>query len=131
MGGADVPGTVLIVEDERLLARTLSSALKEAGVKSVIAASAEQAERNLAATEFDVVVLDNRLPKASGIELLRRMRERGVSSRVIFMTAYETREVKAEARKLRVDRYVKKPFDLTSMMEAIQDLLPEGSGDAR
>jgi DNA-binding response OmpR family regulator len=126
-----VPGTVLIVEDERLLARTLSSALRDAGLKPVVAASAEQAEKSLGASEFDVVVLDNRLPKASGIDLLRKMRDRGLSSRVIFMTAYETREVKAEARKLKVDRYVKKPFDLTSMLEAIQALLPEGSGDAR
>ena len=126
-----MPGMVLIVEDERLLARTLSTALREAGMKPVIAASAEQAEKNLGAAEFDVVVLDNRLPKGSGIDLLRKMRERGLQSRVIFMTAYETREVKAEARKLKADRYVKKPFDLTSMLETIQELLPEGSGGAR
>ena len=126
-----MPGTVLIVEDERLLARTLSSALKEAGMKPVIAASAEQAEKSLASATYDVVVLDNRLPKGSGIELLRKMREAGVASRVIFMTAYETREVKAEAKRLKVDRYVKKPFDLTSMLEAIQDLLPEPLGGLR
>ena len=76
-------------------------------------------------------VLDNRLPKESGIELVRRLRERAVKSKVILMTAYETPEVKAEAKRLKVDRYVRKPFDLTVFVEEVRNLIgPAGNATA-
>jgi DNA-binding response OmpR family regulator len=56
-----VTKTVLIVEDERLLAKTLSTALKEAGYDAVVTHSAEQAEKKWLEQEpFDLVILDNR-----------------------------------------------------------------------
>ena len=79
----------------------------------------------------DLIVLDNRLPKESGIELVRRLRERAVKSKVILMTAYETPEVKAEAKRLKVDRYVRKPFDLTVFVEEVRNLIgPAGNATA-
>lgn len=119
--------SVLIVDDEKLLVRTLSNALKEVGYRISVAGSVEQAEKHLAQeTAFDLILVDNRLPKGSGIDLIRRLRERSVRSRVILMTAYETPEVKAEARRLKVDRYLKKPFDLTVLMEEIGSLIGPG-----
>ena len=122
--------SVLIVDDEKLLLRTLSSALKEVGYRTSTAGSAEQAEKHLAQDPpFDLILVDNRLPKASGLDLVRRLRERAVRCRVILMTAYETPEVKAEARRLKVDRYLKKPFDLTVLLEEIGTLIgPGGNG---
>lgn len=119
--------SVLIVDDEKLLVRTLSNALKEVGYRISVAGSVEQAEKHLAQeTAFDLILVDNRLPKGSGIDLIRRLRERAVRSRVILMTAYETPEVKAEARRLKVDRYLKKPFDLTVLLEEIGSLIGPG-----
>jgi DNA-binding response OmpR family regulator len=122
--------SVLIVDDEKLLLRTLSSALKDVGYRISTAGSAEQAEKQFAQdTPIDLVLVDNRLPKASGLELVRRLRERSVRCRVILMTAYETPEVKAEAKKLKVDRYIKKPFDLTALLAEIETLIgPGGNG---
>jgi DNA-binding response OmpR family regulator len=119
--------SVLIVDDEKLLVRTLSNALKEVGYRISVAGSVEQAEKHLAQeTAFDLILVDNRLPKGTGIDLIRRLRERTVRSRVILMTAYETPEVKAEARRLKVDRYLKKPFDLTVLLEEIGGLIGPG-----
>jgi DNA-binding NtrC family response regulator len=116
--------SILIVDDERLLARTLSSALKEAGYKAVSAASAEQAEKQLFSDQvFDLVILDYRLPKSSGLALLEKMREKQVSGRVILMTAFGSPEVRAEARRLQVDKFVRKPFDLSRMLTEISDLI--------
>jgi DNA-binding NtrC family response regulator len=116
--------SILIVDDERLLARTLSNALKEAGYKAVTAATAEQAEKQVFSDQvFDLVVLDYRLPKSSGLVLLTKMREKQLSSRVILMTAFGSPEVRAEARRLQVDRFVRKPFDLARMLSEIQDLI--------
>ncbi len=116
--------TVLIVEDERLLARTLSTALKEAGYDPVVTHSTDQAEQQwLGDRTFDLVILDNRLPKGTGLDLLRSARESGRTSKVIFMTAFGNREVRTEARRLKVDKYVRKPFDLDIMIRSVLELI--------
>ncbi|MBI4364777.1 MAG: response regulator [Candidatus Latescibacteria bacterium] len=126
-----MPKSVLIVDDEKLLVRTLSNALKEAGYKITIAGSAEQAEKHVFGDPpFDLIILDNRLPKESGIEVVKRARERSVRSKLILMTAYETPEVKAEAKRLKVDRYLKKPFDLTALLEEIESLIGPGGNSS-
>lgn len=123
--------SVLIVDDEQLLVRTLSSALKEAGYRIVTAGSAEQAERHIFGQQsFDLIILDNRLPRESGIEVAKRIRERAVTSKVILMTAYETPDVKAESKRLKIDRYLKKPFDLTVMVEEVRSLIGPGGNSA-
>jgi len=120
--------SVLIVDDERLLARTLSKALKEAGYKAATASTAEQAEKQIFSEQpFDLVVLDNRLPRSSGLEILERMREKNIRSRVILMTAFESADVRTTARRLQVDKYVRKPFDLTRMLREIEDLVGAAS----
>jgi DNA-binding response OmpR family regulator len=128
--GFEVAKTVLIVEDEKLLAKTLSTALKEAGYQAVVTHSAEQAEKRLLGGDhFDLVILDNRLPQVSGLEFLKTARERGVDSKVILMTAFDSREVKAKAKKLDVDEYVRKPFDLDGMIGKVSDLIGDpGNG---
>jgi DNA-binding response OmpR family regulator len=126
-----VPKKVLIVDDERLLARTLANTLREAGYQTTVAETAETAERHLAGKEtFELIVLDNRLPRRSGLDVLRGVREAGFEGKVILMTAYDSREVQSEARRLKVDRYVKKPFDLGQMMSAIRDLIGDSGSDA-
>jgi len=121
--------SVLIVDDEKLLVRTLSNALKEAGYRIAVAGSAEQAEKHVfGEPPFDLILLDNRLPKESGVDVVKRVRDRAVRSKVILMTAYETPDVKAEAKRLKVERYMKKPFDLTALLEEIHGLIGNGEG---
>ncbi len=123
--------SVLIVDDEQLLVRTLSSVLEEAGYRIAVAGSAEQADKHaFGKTPFDLIVLDIRLPKESGIELVKRLRDKAVRSKVILMTAYETPEVKSEAKRLKVDRYLRKPFDLTAMMNEVGSLIGPGSSSS-
>ena len=128
--GLLVAKMVLIVEDEKLLAKTLANALKDAGYEAVVTHSAEQAEKRLLGDDhFDLVILDQKLPRATGLELLKSAREHGVDSKVIFMTAFDNRDVKAKAKKLEVDEYVRKPFDLDGIMHQVSVLIGEpGNG---
>jgi DNA-binding response OmpR family regulator len=129
--GYVVAKTILIVEDERLLARTLSTALKEVGYNAVVTHTAEQAEEKwLEGVTFDLVILDYRLPKSSGLELLQTARESGRTSKVILMTAFGNRDVRAEARRLGVDKYVRKPFDLDSMLKSVGELIGDPNSGA-
>ncbi len=119
--------SILIVEDEKLLAKTLSSALKEAGYETSTVRTAEQAEKRLLSESvFDLVLLDNRLPKADGLSVLREIRKREAETKVVLMTAYDNSGVREKAERLGVDGYVKKPFDLAWMLSYVGELLNAG-----
>ena len=108
-------GTVLIVDDERTLARAVRAFLVESGYDAEVAPDAEQALGMLETLRPDVVFSDMRLPGMSGIELLRRIREFDPSIAVVIMTAYGTIEGAVEAVKLGAFDYLKKPVDLEEL----------------
>jgi DNA-binding response OmpR family regulator len=119
---------VLIVDDEPLLVRTLSQAFREAGFDVFSAASAEAAEDLLASEEpFDLLVIDNRLPKKSGLELLAEIgRPNGM--RIVLMTAYDTDETYKQSVRLGADLYLKKPFDLKALLGKAAELVTKRAG---
>ncbi|HEX2219486.1 MAG TPA: sigma-54 dependent transcriptional regulator [Gemmatimonadales bacterium] len=108
-------GTVLIVDDERTLARAVKAYLLESGYEAEVAPDAEQALGMLETLRPDVVFSDMRLPGMNGTELLRRIREFDPSIPVIIMTAYGTIEGAVEAVKLGAFDYLKKPLDLEEL----------------
>jgi len=107
--------TVLIVDDERTLARAIKAFLTESGYEAETAGDAEQALRLLETMRPDVVFSDVRLPGMDGIELLRRIREFDAAIPVIIMTAHGTIEGAVEAVKLGAFDYLKKPVDLEEL----------------
>jgi DNA-binding NtrC family response regulator len=106
---------VLIVDDERTLARAMKAYLGEHGYEAEVAGDAETALTLLQSLQPDVVFSDVRLPGMNGIELLRRIREADPAIPVIIMTAYGTIEGAVEAVKLGAFDYVKKPVDLEEL----------------
>jgi DNA-binding NtrC family response regulator len=108
-------GTVLIVDDERTLARAVRAFLVESGYDAEVAPDAEQALSMLETLRPDVVFSDMRLPGMNGVELLRRIREFDPSIAVVIMTAYGTIEGAVEAVKLGAFDYLKKPVDLEEL----------------
>jgi two-component system response regulator AtoC len=107
--------TVLIVDDERTLARAVKAFLGEAGYEAEVAGDGEKALELLPTLRPDVVFADVRLPGMSGIDLLRRIREFDPAIPVIIMTAYGTIEGAVEAVKLGAFDYMKKPVDLEEL----------------
>ncbi len=107
--------SVLIVDDERTLARAVRAFLAESGYEAEVAADAETALGVLERLRPDVVFTDVRLPGMSGIDLLRRIREFDPAVPVIIMTAHGTIEGAVEAVKLGAFDYLKKPVDLEEL----------------
>jgi two-component system, NtrC family, response regulator AtoC len=107
--------TVLIVDDERTLARAVKAFLSESGYEAEVAGTGEEAIELLPLLRPDVVFADVRLPGMSGIEFLRRIREFDAAIPVIIMTAYGTIEGAVEAVKLGAFDYMKKPVDLEEL----------------
>jgi DNA-binding NtrC family response regulator len=107
--------TVLIVDDERTLARAVKAFLSEAGYEAEVAGDAERALELVESLRPDVVFADVRLPGMSGIDLLRRIRDFDPAIPVIIMTAHGTIEGAVEAVKLGAFDYMKKPVDLEEL----------------
>jgi two-component system response regulator AtoC len=110
-----VTSTVLIVDDERTLARAMKAFLGEHGYESEIAGDAEQALQMLPSLHPDVVFCDVRLPAMNGVELLRHIKEFDPTIAVVMMTAFGSIEGAVEAVKLGAFDYVKKPLDLEEL----------------
>ncbi len=107
--------TILIVDDERTLARAIKAFLAESGYETEIAGDAETALQMLPSLRPDVVFTDVRLPGMDGISLLKKIREFDASISVVVMTAYGSIEGAVEAVKLGAFDYVKKPLDLEEL----------------
>ena len=121
--------TILIVDDETLLLRTLSNALRDAGYQVLSAGTAGDGEALYESRggQIDLMVLDVKLPDRSGLDFLELERGRGYQGRVIVMTAFDSPDSERRCRQLSVDHYLRKPFDLEAMLELIRGLLG-GSG---
>ncbi len=118
---------VLIVDDEALLVRTLSQAFRDAGFDVASSGSAEEAQKVMKTQgEFDLLLLDNRLPGKSGLEFLAELGAHA-ETRIVLMTAYDTDETYKESLRLGADLYLSKPFDLQALLSKAAELVAKGA----
>lgn len=114
---------ILLVDDEALLLRTLSSALREIGFDVLAASSTEDAKRQLEQSgPVDILLLDLNLPGRSGLDLLRDRHESGFDGRSVVMTAFDHPDSERDCRALSVDHYLRKPFDLEKLLDLVRSL---------
>src|SRR5215471_17884223 len=96
-------GSILLVDDEEKIVKSLGRELREAGHAVVDTTSARQAQRLLAERPFDVLVVDNMMPELSGLDLIREYvgsAPEGERAQILMMTAHATVESAIEAMKL-------------------------------
>jgi two-component system OmpR family response regulator/two-component system copper resistance phosphate regulon response regulator CusR len=113
---------ILIVEDEVRLARQIAAALTEAGHDPVVAHDGEAALSQAAQTSFDLIVLDIGLPDLDGLEVLRRLRTRHVTSRVLILTARGEVKDRITGLQLGADDYLAKPFAMQELLARVRAL---------
>lgn len=111
---------VSLVEDDPVIAKAVSAALREAGHACSWIEDGERAIREQAVLSSDIVVLDLMLPKASGLEVLRSARHRGVRTPVIVLTARDSVPDKLECFRAGVDDYLVKPFAIDELLARIE-----------
>jgi two-component system OmpR family response regulator len=119
---------LLVVEDDPLLADGLTRALIRAGHSVGHASSGQQADTLLTAHTYDLVVLDIGLPDIDGFEVLRRLRQRRVATKVLVLTARDAVEDRVHGLDLGADDYLTKPFSLTEFEARVRALLRRGAG---
>jgi DNA-binding response OmpR family regulator len=113
---------VLVAEDDRALRDVLERGLQEAGyaVDSVIDGVA--AESALRARDYEVAILDWRMPVLSGVEVIERARGAGVHTPILLLTARDTPTDRVQGLNAGADDYLIKPFDFAELLARLNAL---------
>ena len=116
---------ILLVDDDRNLATTLSYGLRKALVKAISVAvcfSGSEALSLLGTQRFDVVISDFTMPGISGLELLNKIRQDHRETFLVLITAYGTDALEEEVHRLGIG-YVTKPFEPLHLVQVIHGLI--------
>ncbi len=113
---------ILVIEDDSTVGRFVQRGLEEHRANvDLVADGAEGLERG-SRGEYDVIVLDLRLPSLTGIEVLRTLRDRGVGTPVLVLTAQDAVDSKVQALRIGADDYVTKPFSFEELLARVEAL---------
>jgi len=113
---------VLIIEDEKSLAKEVQDFLKKEGYTCEMAVNGKEASEKIFVNPYDFILLDLGLPDYEGLQLLKETKEAGQEASIIILTARGSTDDKIKGLDLGADDYLAKPFsllELSSRMQAI------------
>jgi len=117
---------ILLVEDNRALSRSLRQGLEEEGYAVDVAYDGDEAAFKAEATDYDAIILDLMLPKQDGFSLIKRWREKQISTHILVLTARGALDDKVKGLDLGADDYLTKPFELDELLARLRALVRRG-----
>ena len=111
---------ILVIEDDRTVGQFVARGLAEHHDGAELVADGKEGLEKASSGQWDIIVLDLRLPGLSGLDVLRTLRDRGVSTPVIVLTAQDSVEFKVDALKMGADDYVTKPFAMAELIARVE-----------
>jgi two-component system, OmpR family, alkaline phosphatase synthesis response regulator PhoP len=113
-------GRLLLVEDEEGLRMSLVDRLTSEGYSVEAAADGEEGARLGSTEPFDLILLDVLLPRKSGMDVCRELREQGVLAPILMLTARDQTRDKVLGLRLGADDYLTKPFEMAELLARIE-----------
>ncbi|MEP0367954.1 MAG: response regulator [Cyclobacteriaceae bacterium] len=118
--------TVLIVDDSIYMRSLIRSALEEAGYEVIGEAKDGESAIDLAMeTRPDLITLDNILPDMMGFEILKVLREQGLESKIVMISAVGQQTVINKGKELGASDYIVKPFTSEALVEVVNKVFSE------
>ncbi len=116
---------ILAVEDEAAVAQLLALVLGGPTSKVTNVCNGEEALAKIAADSqpFDIVITDHNMPRMTGLELVRKLREREFGGKIVVLSAHLTQENVQAYTALNVDLMLSKPFDVNELRKKVDALL--------
>ena len=114
---------LLIIEDEIRIANSLKKGFLEENFTVEIANDGEEGQKLARTKEYDCIILDLMLPKISGLQILRFLRERKIQTPIIILTAKSSTEEKIEGLEIGADDYLPKPFSFEELLARVRALI--------
>src|SRR6516164_1129425 len=115
--------SILLVEDEEGLRMTLSDRLRSEGYVVDFAADGDEGLNKATGLPFDLIILDIMLPNRSGLDICREIREAGLATPILLLTALDQTMDIVVGLKIGADDYVTKPFETLELMARVEALL--------
>jgi CheY-like chemotaxis protein len=123
MFAMDARFKILAVDNEPSVTLSLQFAFSQPRYEMLTVDSGAAALARLdVAADFDVIIVDQKMPNQTGVELVGALRERGISSRIIVLSAHVSPDVRAVYEQLQVYAIFSKPFDLGELRAAVDGL---------
>jgi DNA-binding NtrC family response regulator len=116
---------ILVVDDEEALRTVLSSELKGEGYDVDTASDGDEAISVVQNKKFDLLLLDIKMPKVDGFEVLKFVKKSFPSIKVIMLTGFADLKNAIESKKLGAEDFVSKPYDLVDLLTTIERVLSE------
>jgi two-component system response regulator PilR (NtrC family) len=116
-------GKILVVDDEKSMREVLEIFLRGEGYDVTIADGGESAVEHIKRDIFNLVITDLKMPKISGFDLLKIIKESSANTPVVIMTAFGTTESAVEAMKLGAFDYIQKPFNMDDIRLVVKNAL--------
>ncbi len=113
---------ILAVDDEPIIGESISYVLEAPHRKIAVAKDGQEALAMAAKENFDVIITDHRMPRSGGLELVRKLRQRKYTGKIVVLSAYLSEEHIGDYEELAVDEIVGKPFDSAELREVIAGL---------
>lgn len=113
---------ILIIDDEEVIRKSVSRALAEGGIKSVSASSGPEALEILKDQQFDLALLDIKMPEMDGVSVLKELRSTHPELKVIMITGYPTIDTAVDCMRLGASDYLVKPFQLHDLEASIKKI---------
>ena len=121
---------LLLIEDDKDLVSSLKCALEKEDYAVDDVSDGIVADRLLRTENFDLIVLDLSLPRRSGLEILRRFRNRGNQTPILILSAHTELDDRVEGLDLGADDYLNKPFELSELEARLRALLRRSQGNS-
>jgi DNA-binding response OmpR family regulator len=113
---------ILVVEDDRVVGQYVQRGLEESQYHADLVGDGLEALRLVSGGLYDLIVLDLRLPGMDGLQLLRTLRDRGITTPILVLTAQDAVGHKVEALRSGADDYVTKPFAFEEVLARVEAL---------
>ena len=113
---------ILVVEDDRTVGQYIRRGLEEVQHHADLVVDGMEALRLISGGQYDLVILDLRLPGMTGLEVLRTLRDRGNTTPILVLTAQDAVGQKVEALRAGADDYVTKPFSFEEVLARVEAL---------
>jgi len=120
---------ILVVEDERKVARFIERGLKEERFAVDVAADGEEGLFRAQSNDYDLIVLDVLMPKKDGFQVLRELRAAKCRARILMLTARDSVEDRVQGLEGGADDYLIKPFAFAEFLARVRALLRRGTED--
>jgi CheY-like chemotaxis protein len=118
---------IIVADDEPSVTSSILWALRPLGQIEIVNDGGQALAKLAADPTIDLLITDHTMPRMSGLELVRRLRETGYNGKILVLSAHLSRQNRAAYDSLGVEAMLPKPFDVDALRQVIADLFPNPS----